>query len=269
MFRKIVLSVVVALLFATGANAATYKLGVVPQWKTEELMKRWKPIISQLKKEGIDLKFVESNSIPDFEKRLKAGEFDVAYMNPYHLLVANKRQGYQPIVRDHGRSLKGILVVPATSNVKSVKDLSGQQFAFPAPNALGASLLMRAELAQKEGVKVAPKYVKTHQAVYRNVAFGGAAAGGGVMRTFKQQPDEVKSRLKVIYETSAVAPHPVAVHPRVPENVSEKIQMVFLKMGQSEEGKQWLSQIPMKSVGKADISDYKDLDALGLDQFAR
>jgi phosphonate transport system substrate-binding protein len=269
MLKRMVLTLIVALLFATGANAETYKLGIVPQFKSAELMKRWQPIIDELKKEGVNVKFVGSASIPDFEMRLKKGEFDIAYMNPYHALVANKRQGYQPIIRDHGRALKGILVVPNTSEVKDVKALSGKSFAFPAPNALGASLLMRAELAQKQGVIVAPKYVKTHKAVYRNVAFGGAAAGGGVMRTFNQQPDEVKSRLKIVYETSSVAPHPVSVHPRVPSNVANKIQEVFLRLGQTNEGKKWLSKIPMKNVGKATLSDYDALDALGLDQFAK
>lgn len=251
------------------ANAATYKLGIVPQFKADELTKRWQPIITELKKQGVELKFVAAPSIPEFEKRLKKGEYDFAYMNPYHLLVANKRQGYQPVVRDHGRQLKGILVVPKNADVKSVKDLSGKPMAFPAPNALGASLLMRAELAQKEGVKVAPKYVKTHKAVYRNVAFGGAAAGGGVLRTFNSQPDEVKSRLKIVYETSKVSPHPLASHPRVPANIVEKVQKVFLQMGESDDGKQKLAKIPMKKVGPATLADYKDLDALGLEMFAK
>ena len=258
------------LMFAVGAaNAATYKLGIVPQMKAEELVKRWQPIIDELKKQGIDVKFVGAPSIPEFEDRLKKGEYDLAYMNPYHFLVANKRQGYKPVIRDHGNALKGILVVPKTSEIKSVKELSGKPMAFPAPNALGASLLMRAELAQKEGVKVSPKYVKTHSAVYRNVAYGGAAAGGGVLRTFNEQPDEVKSRLKIVYETSKVSPHPLAAHPRVPQAVVDKIRETFLKMGQDAKGKEILAQVPIKQVGEANLEDYKALDDLGLEMFAK
>ena len=261
---------IILLLFSFSiANAQVYSLGVIPQWKSKEVLKRWQPVLDELKKQGIEFKFSSAPSIPEFEKRLLKGEYDFAYANPYQVLIGNRSQGYVPLVRDHSRGLKGILVVNKNSNVSDVKQLNDKKFMFPAPNALGASLLMRAELANKVGIKVNPNYVKTHSAVYRSVAFGTGAAGGGVLRTFNSQPDEIKSKLKIIYETTSVSPHPLMAHPRVPKADMEKIKSAFLEIGKSEQGQKILKGIPMKQIGEASMDDYKLLDELGLDKFAQ
>ena len=62
-----------------------------------------------------------------------------------------------------------------------MQDLDGADIAFPAPNAFGASLYMRALLAEQEKININPIYVETHANVYRNVIFGRASAGGGVI----------------------------------------------------------------------------------------
>lgn len=268
MFLRVCL-ISVLLFFVSVVNAQVYTLGVIPQWKSKEVLKRWQPVLEELKKQGIEFKFSSAPSIPEFEKRLVNGEYDFAYTNPYQVLIGNRAQGYLPLVRDHSRGLKGILVVKKNSKVSDVKQLDNKKFMFPAPNALGASLLMRAELAKKVGIKVNPNYVKTHNAVYRSVAFGTGAAGGGVLRTFNSLPEDIKGKLKIIYETTPVSPHPLMAHPRIPKVEIEKVKQAFLSLGDSGEGKDKLKGIPMKQIGEATMDDYKLLDELGLDQFAK
>lgn len=263
------LVVAVLVLLSVNAYASEYTLGVVPQAKSQKLLNIWRPIIREFKKQGINIKFVGAPNIPAFEKRLKAGDYDIAYMNPYHLLVANKEQGYLPIVRDASKKLQGILVVKKDGNIKKVEDLNSTKLAFPAPNALGASLLMRAELTEQHGIKFSPSYVKTHTAVYRNIVNGNYSAGGGVMRTFNNQPKSLKDQLKIVYKTQAVAPHPIAVHPRVKKADMEKIKAVFLQLGKTAKGRELLSKIPIKQVGEANIDDYSVLESLHLEKFAQ
>lgn len=268
--KKVVAVLIMLFIIPTGAVLAeTLKIGIVPQAKSQVIKKNWQPIIDALKSRGIAVEFVGAPSIPAFEKALKAGEYDIAYMNPYHLLVANRAQGYLPVVRDHGKELKGILVVHKDTDITKINELSGETMAFPAPNALGASLLMRAELDNQQKVALTPKYVKTHKAVYRNVAFKRVKAGGGVLRTFNKQPDSIKSKLKVVYTTQGVAPHPIAVHPRVPKATREKIQQIFLELGESASGAAMLKKIPMKKIGIATLDDYKLLETLNLQKYAK
>ncbi len=218
-------------------------------------------------KTGFSFKLIGSPDIPEFEKSFNAGEYDFAYMNPYHLIVANGSQGYKPIVRDIGRKLYGVIVVKKDSPITSVEQLDGEVVAFPAPNALGAALIPRTEFATKFKIKPEYNYVKSHTSVYLNVLLGQAAAGGGVQKTFSQQKPEVKDNLRILYETTKVAPHPIAVHPRVFSEVSQQVQDAFLKMAASDSDMKLLQKIPMKKLGAAKLNDYDELLEMGLESF--
>lgn len=245
-----------------------YTIGIVPQFEIRHIRKIWQPILKEIEKNtGYKLKLLGSPTIPDFESEFNAGKFDFAYMNPYHLLLANDSQGYRPLIRDIGRKLHGILVVRRDSGINSVRDLEGAKIAFPAPNALGASLLMRANLSNDYNIKFNPIYVKTHSSVYLNVVVQQTSAGGGVQKTLNQQRFNIKSALKILHRTPGVAPHPLAVHPRISVEVREKIKNTFLLLGESDIGRSLLAKIPMKKVGVAKMSDYTPLKKYNLEKF--
>ena len=245
-----------------------YKIGVVPQWGADRLFEIWQPLVAYLSDEtGLILKLEPTFSIPNFEKSFAEGEYDFAYMNPYHFLRASKQQNYMPLVRDHNKQLTGILVAAVDSDIKTVEELEGQRVDFPSPNALGASLYMRTLLAREFNIKCEPKFVQTHESVYRNVISRKAVAGGGVRRTLAAQAPELQKKLRVIYETPGVAPHPLAYHPRVPEEVVAKVKAAVIEMAKSEEGKKLLAGIPMTNPGPATKEDYQPLDDLKLDEF--
>ena len=257
-------------LFTLNAHAEEneYTIGIVPQFEIRHIRKIWNPIINEIQKNtGYKLKLIGSPTIPDFEREFNTGRFDFAYMNPYHILLAQKNQGYVPLVRDNGRKLHGILVVRTDSNINSINDLNGKKIGFPAPNALGASLLMRANLTNDYKIKFKPVYVKTHSSVYLNVVVNQTSAGGGVQKTLNQQRINIKSALRVLHRTPEVAPHPIAVHPRVPIKVREAIKQTFLKLGESAIGQSLLSKIPIKKIGAATMMDYIPLKKLNLNNF--
>ncbi len=259
---------IVSLLHSSFLLAEEYSFGVVPQFEARKLYSIWKPILNILEqKTGHTFKLIGAESIPEFERSFSQGRYDFAYMNPWHSLVAFDQQGYLPLLRDSIRRLKGILVVHKDSNIKTVTELQGKTVAFPAPNALGASLLMRAELKQLHNVTIKPIYVGTHSSSYLNVAFKQAAAAGGVVRTFYKQEPIVQSMLNIIYETREIAPHPVSVHPRVSKNVQEQVKNIFLAMKHDPVQQALLAQIPMKQPVSASADDYLPLKELGLDSF--
>jgi len=245
-----------------------FTIGIVPQFEIRHIRKIWNPIFKVIeKKTGYKLKFKGSPTIGDFGKELTAGYFDFAYMNPYQLLLSNKSQGYIPLIRDTGRQLQGIIVVKRNSAIHSVKELANKKIAFPSPNALGASLLIRADLSNNFKLDFKPVYVKTHSSVYLNVIVAQTDAGGGVQKTLNQQKENIKGALRILHRTPKFAPHPLAAHPRVPVRVREKIAKTLIEIGNSITGKELLSKIPIKKIGAARINDYSDLKNLGLNQF--
>lgn len=265
-----VVTVWLACLFSaqTSAEQRVYTVGIVPQFEAHTLHAIWHPLLDRLEQEtGAHFSILGSTNIPAFERDLAHGKFDFAYMNPYHLIVANEQAGYVPLVRDHGRQLQGVLVVKKGSTYKSPKDLQGKTIAFPAPNALGASLQMRQELTDIFGITFEPRYVKTHDSVYLNVLLNEADAGGGVQKTLNQQRPEYQSALEVIYRTKKVAPHPFCASPTVPENLRSAVTTAFMKFGESESDRELLSNIPIKRIGLATLKDYQQLKDINLSRF--
>jgi len=249
-------------------SGKTYSFGVVPQFEAKKLRRIWIPVLKQLElKTGFKFKLIGAPTIPAFEKELLSGKFDFSYMNPFHLLISNESQGYLPLLRDHSKKLQGVLVVRKDSGIDSVKDLNNKTLAFPSPNALGASLQMRAELHDKFNLNITPVYVKTHDSVYLNVYLKQTAAGGGVGKTFNKQKDRLRNMLKTIYKTEPVSPHPIASHPRVPEQDRKIIADAFFDLANSESGQKLLSGIPIKKLGKASLTDYNPLKKMNLKRF--
>lgn len=246
----------------------TWTVGVVPQFPPEQIYRQWTPVFQALSKlTGQDFELRSFTSIPEFEAAFRKGELDLAYMNPYHAVMAREAAGYIPLVRDGDRRLNGILVVRVDSPVQEIRDLEGATVAFPAPNAFGASLYMRALLAEQEGITITPRYVGTHSNVYRHVITGRAQAGGGVRRTLEQETPQLQAQLRVLYKTPDVYPHPLAAHPRVPARIQGEIQAAFLTLAQHPETAALLPGIQMPRPVAASYPDYADLAKLGLERF--
>ncbi len=247
---------------AVADDTTVYRVGIVPQFDSRTIHDIWTPILAQLQtRTGLRFVLVGSANIPVFEKKFEQQEFDFAYINPYHAVMAASH--YVPLVRDVATPLQGIIVVHSDSPIKKLSDLQGKNMDFPAPNALAASLLPRAQLSEA-GITVQARYVKTHTSVYLNVALGQTDAGGGIQQTLEEQPIQVREKLRVIDRTIAVASHPLMASRRISQDVHEKVRAALLALGETADGRAMLSRIPMDKVGLATPANYEVLKQMGL-----
>ncbi|MBR9971958.1 phosphate/phosphite/phosphonate ABC transporter substrate-binding protein [Magnetospirillum sulfuroxidans] len=250
-----------------GIAAEALRVGVVPQFDSRHLSAIWTPVLERLGRDtGLAFQLDIPPSIPAFEKNLDAGQYDLAYMNPYHFAIAHKRQGYEALVRDLAGDFSAIIVVARDSPITSVAMLAGKTVAFPSPNAL-AALLPRADFARTFHIAVTEKYTKTHSSAYLSVALGEADAGGGARSTFEVLDPQIKSRLRIVYESRHFPPHPLAAHPRVPPTLRQQITLAFLALATEPSGAELLAEIPMKHAGPAQSGDYAALTGLDLQAF--
>lgn len=245
----------------------SYSFGVVPQYEARELAAVWAPILDQVsQRSGLKLTMQGAPRIPDFEAAFQAGEFDFAYMNPYHAVIAAKKQGYIPLLRD-ATPLYGVLAVAKDSPYKTVKDLDGKKISFPAPNALGASLLMRADLDTLFKIKFTPLYAQTHTSAYLNTALGVSDASGGIKATFDRQKSDLRDNLRILYETRKSPSHPVVAHPRVSKADQLRVKNAFLELAGSPEGAALLAKVPMLQVVPASKQEYAQLATWKLEKY--
>ncbi len=248
-------------------ESKVFTVGITPQFEARKLFEVWRPILDAIEKEsGVRLTLRGAPTVSDFEQQYASGQFDFAYVNPYMVGVKNPK-GYIPIVRDHGNSLVGVLVVRKDSLIRSPKDLEGKTVAFPGPDAVAACLLIKAKLDTEYGVHVVPRYVRSHDSVFLNVAVGEVDAAGGVKGTLGRQSEEVRSALRELFTTSEVAAIPFVANPGVPERVREQVRAALLKIGTTDAGKALLLKVPIKQVGTASISDYAPLRRMRLDKY--
>lgn len=254
---------------AASPAQAVYSVSVVPQFPAADIARTWVPILERLGQQvGARFELKVPRDIPSFEADVKAGAPDFAYMNPFHQVRAKRAQGYVPLVRDT-ELLTGILVVRKDDPIRELKQLQGQTLAFPAPNAFGASLLIRAQLDEVERVRITPFYARTHTNAYRQTLAGKAAATGGLRATLEREPPEVQAGLRILFETPGAAPHPLSAHPRVPTAVQQAVQAAWLQLAQDKGLQASFQGVPMSRPVKADHArDYAPLERLKLDRYA-
>lgn len=245
-------------------NADSLSFGIVPQQSAKKLARLWTPIFKYLsEKSGESIRFSTAQDIPTFEKRLVAGEYDIAYMNPYHYTVFHQVPGYQAVARQKDKRIKGIMVVRKDSPLTELSELNDHKLAFPSPAAFAASVIPRAKM-ELQGVQFTPQYVSSHDSVYLGVVRGFFPAGGGVMRTLNNTAPEVRDQLRVLWTTPTYTPHAIAVHPRLSAETVEKLKQALLSMNEDPRGQALLKSINFKGVELAENADWDDVRALNI-----
>ncbi|MBU0632830.1 phosphate/phosphite/phosphonate ABC transporter substrate-binding protein [bacterium] len=233
-----------------------FTFGVVPQQSPLKLIEVWGPVAKYLEQatgEKVTLKV--ERSIPEFERILYNGGYDLAYMSPSAYTIANKKEGYTASARD-AKNIVGILVVNKNSGIKNIQMADGKRFLFPAPYAFAATLLTKYELLQNYGIDIDKqnkfRYVNSHDSVYKGVARGVGDVGGGIERTFKNLDDiKTKDSLLILYKTKTYPSHPFAFKPTVSKDIKKKFTDAFLNMPQG-----LLKSLSMTKMIKTDDAEY-------------
>jgi phosphonate transport system substrate-binding protein len=247
----------------TSAQPLTF--GIVPQQSATTLARLWAPIMAHLAAQsGQTIQFGTAPDIPEFERRLAAGAYDLAYMNPYHYTVFSRVPGYRAVAKEQDRRIQGLLVVRVDSPYQRPEELANETLVFPAPAAFAASVLPRAGLTQ-QGIPFTTKYLTSHDSVYLAVARGLFPAGGGIARTFETLPPETRDQLRVLWTTETFTPHAFAVHPRVSSEQLQPVLDAMFAMGQDSRGAALLEAIGFKGIEPATDSDWDDIRALEID----
>lgn len=247
---------------AQAAEPQELTVGIVPQQAATTLARVWVPLLAEISaRSQIRLAFKTAPDIPTFEERMKKGEYDLAYMNPYHYTVFNKAPGYQAFAREKNRKLVGVIVVRNDATTRTLQELQGKAVAFPSPAAFAASILPRGEFT-RQGVDIDARFVSSHDSVYRGVAQGSFAAGGGIRRTLDAMDPAIAAQLKVLVTTPAYVPHAFAAHPRVSATTVDKVTKAMLSLDQDERGRELLEPLSFKGIETGKDKDWDEIRAL-------
>jgi len=233
--------------------------GVVPQQSPARLAKLWSPFLNELSRSlGRQVRFATAADIPTFEERLGTGLYDIAYVNPAQYVRHHRGSDYHALARVGAHQLQGIIVVAKDFPGSTLSDLDRAEVAFPAPTAFGASILTQSDLIDAN-VRFEPRYVKSHDSVFRSVALGLIAAGGGVPRTLARMPDHVIADLRVLHKTRKVSPHAFTAHARIPLSQRVKIANALTEIHKTSDGAVAAKLLGFKPIIHASDADWNDV----------
>lgn len=236
--------------------------GIVPQQSASRLARMWAPLLSRLGAElGVPIRFETTKDIPTFEACLAAGGYHFSYMNPVHYTIFSDDGGYRALAHQSEKKLRGLIVVRKDSPIQTLDDLAGAEVAFPSPGAFGASVVPRAEM-RGQGIDFSPRYVKSHDSVYRAVVAGLVPAGGGVLRTFNAISPDLRDQLRVIYRTEGYTPHAIAMRGDLPPDLGRALQNALAEIAAT--APELVAGIGMNGFETAADQDWNDVRALGL-----
>lgn len=266
--NRIIFVLIISLTFfgqsARADRQPELSVGIVPQQSASALAAAWIPLLSETaQRAGVRLAFRTASDIPTFENRVQNGEYDIVYINPYHYTVFSKAPGYIAFAREKERKLVGIIVVAKDSPLHNLAELSGKAVVFPAPGAFAASILPRAEFV-RQNIAIEAKYVNSHDSVYRSVAQGRFAAGGGIKRTLEAIDPSISSRLRILTSTPAYVPHAFAAHPRVDKTTLDKVSAALFSLHGDDLGRQLLEPLSFKGIEAAQDKDWDEVRRLNI-----
>lgn len=244
--------------------AKEYTFAIVPQQSSTRLAQLWTPVLQKLSQQtGLDIRFATAKDIPTFEKRLAAGEYDFAYMNPYHFTVFNNAPGYVAMAHQSDKRIKGIVVVRKDSDIENLEELDGQTMAFPSPAAFAATILPIANI-EKQGMHIEPRYVSSHDSVYMAVSRGLLPAGGGIVRTFNNTNPAIRESLRILWTSEGYTPHAFAAHPDVAAGDREKLANALASFEDTVEGARLLADLGFAGIQLADDASWDDVRDLNI-----
>ncbi len=263
----LVLSMALAGLFTlspTALNSAEleqikkeYTFAVVPQGPPTLMNENWLPFIDRLSNDtGLKLQIKLYADIKAFEKDLREGKVDFAYMNPVQQIKVWRVNGYLPLVRSK-KTIRGYIFVKKDTDIKNLDDLEGKEIALAGSENV-CSIVIRHGIQARN---VISRYVGSSENIYRNVELDETAAGGTLDIVFEQDLQKINQNFRILYSTEPINPHPISALPSVLQSVRSLVTETVLKYSQDTDAQDMLRRIGIPDPVKADYEqDYLALE---------
>jgi len=217
------------------AHAESYSFGVLNQRSITLTAQYWNPILDYVsKKSGVTLALKMGKDVPETFAMTGRGEFDFLYSN--HIFTQeNQAAGYKVILRPNEDAIQGQIVVLDPSPFRSLNDLQGQDVGFPSTAAFAAYALPMDHLV-RQGIETIPVFGANQEGVMAQLKAGKVVAAAVNSRVMRDYAERTGLRYRVLWSSRDFLNLPVAVHPRVPARVVERVTRVMDHMDDDPEG---------------------------------
>lgn len=243
---------------------AHYVIGVHPLHNPARLFEVYGPIVDRLNARIPEAAFMleASRNYQDYERKLYAGNFDIALPNPYQTVIAVDR-GYRVFGKmGDDEAFRGIVLVRRDSGIREISDLRGKALAFPAPSALAAALMPQLYL-HEQGLPVKDyeqRYVGSQESSIMSAYVGDAAAAvtwPPPWLAFREVHPEKAAALEVKWQTPPLVNNGLVARWDFPPALLQRVSAELFALDHDEEGRRLLAALPLSHFAPATNSDYE------------
>ncbi len=225
-----------------GAGAAEpHAFGVLNQHSLQMTAAYWNPILAYVSaRSGVPLELHIGRTAKETTDNAVAGKLDFVYTN--HLFTPRRAQlGWRVLARRDTPGIRGQIVVPEDSPVRTLAALTGRTVAFPNPYAfVGYYLPMERLLAA--GIRVTPLFTGNQEAAMAQLTAGRADAAGVNQHVMQSYARRTGMKVRVLWESEAYFDLAIMAAPGIDAGDAEKVRQAFAGMARDPEGQKILQR---------------------------
>ncbi len=229
-------------------------LGMVPSRKASKLVNNLEPLANILsEKLGVDVYPYISTSYTGLIEAIGTGKIDIGMFGPFAMVLADKRHDVEFLVNTvrYGASrYRGQFVVRRNSGIDSLDKLKNKTLAFVDPASTSGYLFPYVHLKNKVGINPQQDLNYTfaggHDAAILSVYNGdtdAAVSFEDARGSIEDEHPDVKEKLEVIGYTNYIPNDGVVARAGLNDEFTEKIEDVFLNIGDTEKEEKILDTI--------------------------
>jgi phosphonate transport system substrate-binding protein len=259
------------------AQSEKIKFYLTPINVNETLIKNGEQMKKLIEKEtGLELQLEVPASSEELVSKFGENKPCFGLLNSQSYVVANTKHGATAKLRimRYGTGLYyGMIVVKASSGIKSLSDLNGKTIAYTDKLSTSGYLYPK-KLLEKKGVKPSKTlFLNSHEEVITQVYTGKVDAGAAFYspespsgeirdarnRVIKKYPN-VGKELVILAKTDPILNDPIAFSKTISPEVIKKITIALVKIAATEEGKKLLKDMyGIEGFVRASDNEYNSL----------
>ena len=226
------------------AAAAPLVIGLYPNLSPQRQFRLYQSLADYLEQRlGRPVQLYTAKTPRAFVEATQHSGFDIVLTPPHLGWLAEHEAGYRPLAT-YTSTIRGLLVVAASSKLYTAAELRGSDIAIPDP--LAFVTILGVAYLQEAGLRRDIDYHFLNRGTHNNAAL--AVINGEVpaaiinLLFFNQLPVAVRAKLRIIGETPEVKSFFFMANPRLSPTTTRAVQDALLAFGATAQGRRFFDQ---------------------------
>lgn len=229
--------------------------GVLNQQSPARTAERWNPILHYLTEvSGVALVLRMGPTVDETNAMMARSVFDLMFTN-HNFQSEFDGIGYRVIARWAGEPIRTVIVAPADSPVRHLRELEGKAVAFPSKEAfVGYAVPVLA--LRNARVNVREVFAGNQEGALAQLKARRVEAAAVNSRFLSQYAEREGVKFREIYVSEGFPELAVIVHPRVATATVDKVRRALIGMADDPAAEPVLAHVKFKGFAPASDRDY-------------